>query len=222
MTCAPSGHDAPPRRSAVRRRVLWLAACAALFAGAAVALDFARFVDTMQRGPVGARADGIVVLTGGEQRIPQGMDLLAGGRAQRLLITGVNPATSPEALSVNAPGREYLLACCVDLDHNALNTVGNAIETARWVRDRHFRSIIVVTANYHMPRSLLELRRVLPDIELIAYPVAPQGLHLEGWWHDGATLRLLIAEYVKYTGASVGLRFEPATATQVRVASTRL
>jgi uncharacterized SAM-binding protein YcdF (DUF218 family) len=118
-------------------------------------------------------ADAIVALTGGEDRIFEAVRLLAWGKARRLLISGVNRTTSkPELISLNAlDGRDAVLfRCCVDLDKRALNTVDNAMQTAAWVKNHGFRSLIVVTSNYHMPRSLIELRQHMPDVEMIPYP----------------------------------------------------
>jgi uncharacterized SAM-binding protein YcdF (DUF218 family) len=203
-----------PRRRALRRLAGLALICLILLGGVLVA-DFARFVLALagEEPRISARADGIVALTGGAERISDAIDLLSEGRARRLLITGVNQTTSDGALSAATPRTSELLSCCIDLDRNALNTVGNAMEAARWVNENGFRSIIVVTSSYHMPRSLMELRRVLPETELIAYPVISHELKLDSWWKDPATLRLLMFEYAKYTGAALGLRFDRPTAT---------
>ena len=208
--------EAPPRRQRHRlRRLLDIVGIAAALGLFALSLDFAGFVSGLdERRPPEPRAtDGIVALTGGSERISEAFDLLAEGRAKRLLITGVNLATSGSALSASlgADAADGLMNCCVDLDRNARNTVGNAIEAARWVHARNFRSVIVVTSNYHMPRSLLELGRLLPQTELIAYPVVSQNLHLDRWWQDGGSLKLLVSEYFKYLGARLKLRLEPPT-----------
>jgi uncharacterized SAM-binding protein YcdF (DUF218 family) len=207
-------------RSKLARRIAGVVSLCILAAMAWVVVDFTRFASALEdreHAPV-ANADGIVVLTGGADRISDAVDLLAAGRGKRLLITGVNPSTSQNAISATAPRTSDLLACCIDVDRNALNTVGNALEAARWVREKHFRSIIVVTSSYHMPRSLMELRRVLPETDLIAYPVVPLGLRLSRWWQHPGTLRLLIYEYAKYTGAALRLRLEKPTAHKVRLA----
>src|SRR5262249_40912490 len=183
-----------------------------------VAVDFWRYVAMLEDREPGAveSADGIVALTGGADRISDALELLASGRARRLLITGVNQTTHPSALSASLPRTAQLLACCIDLDRNALNTVGNALEAARWVRLHNFRSIIVVTSSYHMPRTLMELRRVLPDTELISYPVIARDLDLDQWWRHPSTVKLLVFEYAKYRSAGLGLRLERPTATTVQ------
>jgi uncharacterized SAM-binding protein YcdF (DUF218 family) len=143
------------------------------------------------------RADGIVVLTGGDARIPEAVKLLSQGKGRRLLISGVNPSTTRTELAGLAPGSQHLFRCCVDVGREARDTIGNADETSQWVKERRFKSLIVVTASYHMPRSMMELRRTLPDVRLIAYPVQPRNVHVDSWWAHPGTLQLLVTEYLK-------------------------
>jgi uncharacterized SAM-binding protein YcdF (DUF218 family) len=150
------------------------------------------------------RADGIVVLTGGASRIEDAIELLASGRGQRLLITGVNRTTSQREIARLRPEHQRIFTCCVDLDRSAVNTVGNATETRRWAHERGFKSLIVVTSNYHMPRAMAELSHQLPDISLIAFPVVSEQSRPN--WSNGSNLKLLFLEYVKYTVAIVRMR----------------
>jgi uncharacterized SAM-binding protein YcdF (DUF218 family) len=170
---------------------------------AALAVDFFGFVGQMPVVEVAPpnTADGIVALTGGPFRINDGLDLLAAGRGKRLLITGVNPQTRPHEISSLVPDHERLFTCCVDIDYSALNTIGNAIETRRWVKARGFRSLIVVTANFHMPRALVELEHELPDVALVPYGVVSDKVRIEAWWENPETARLLFLEYLKYSVA---------------------
>jgi uncharacterized SAM-binding protein YcdF (DUF218 family) len=144
------------------------------------------------------RADAIVALTGGEARIPEAVRLLSQGKGRRLLISGVNPTTTRQELASLAPNSQHLFRCCIDVGREARDTVGNADETSQWARERRFRSLIVVTADYHMPRSLAELRRTLPDIELIPYPVQQRNVHVDTWWAHPGTLQLMLTEYLKF------------------------
>jgi uncharacterized SAM-binding protein YcdF (DUF218 family) len=153
-------------------------------------------------------ADGIVVLTGGTSRVTDGLELLAAGRGKRLLITGVNPGTTTSDIAHQAAGFDRLLACCVDLDYSAMNTLGNAVEARRWAIDRGFRSLIVVTSAYHMPRALAEIAHQLPKVSLIPFPVVSDKLRIEPWWSNGATTRLVLSEYFKYLFAHVRMRFD--------------
>ncbi len=154
-------------------------------------------------------ADAIVVLTGGSSRVVDGIELLAAGRGRRLLISGVHRATNRGEISRVTPEHEHILRCCVDLDRSAMNTLGNAIGTRRWVHDRGFRSIIVVTSSYHMPRAVAELSHQMPDVTLIPFPVLSDRMRTEPWWASPATARLLFSEYVKYVYAVVRMRLYP-------------
>src|SRR5947199_94086 len=150
-------------------------------------------------------ADGIVVLTGGASRILDGVELLAAGRGKRLLISGVHRGTTTGEIARTVPEYARLLACCVDLDHSAVNTLGNAVETRRWVKSRGFRSLIVVTSSYHMPRTMVELAWQMPDVELIPFPVISEKMRNESWW-SAASMRLLLFEYMKYLVAQLRTR----------------
>jgi uncharacterized SAM-binding protein YcdF (DUF218 family) len=165
-------------------------------------IGFFIFTGSIQRSqPEPRTADGIAVLTGGVARIDEAMKLLAQQKAKRLLITGVNRTTSTEALKQLASEGDQLFSCCVDIDKEARNTIDNATETSQWVALHHYNSIIVVTSNYHMPRALAELGRVMPDVTLIPYSVIDSNVHLDRWWTYPGTTRLLISEYLKYLPA---------------------
>lgn len=158
-------------------------------------------------------ADGIVVLTGGTSRVSDALSLLASGRGKRLLITGVNPGTTTADIAREVDDSKHLLACCVDLDYSALNTLGNAVQTRRWALNHGFRSLIVVTSAYHMPRALAELAHQLPDVALIPFPVVSDRLRIEPWWSNEATTKLVVSEYLKYLAAKVRMRFDVFTQT---------
>ncbi len=161
---------------------------------------FANGIEREQQMPV-QTADGIAVLTGGASRIDQAMKLLAEGKAKRVLITGVNRTTTVEELKqLASQGGEYF-NCCVDIDKQARNTIDNATETSEWVALHRYGSIIVVTSNYHMPRALAELARVMPAVTLIPYPVVDNNVHLDPWWSYPGTTKLLLSEYLKYLPA---------------------
>ncbi|WP_243370383.1 YdcF family protein [Microvirga solisilvae] len=169
-------------------------------------LGFVYSIDRIEHPPE-TRADGIVAMTGGAQRIGDAIDLLAKGYAKRLLISGVNERTSREQISRLNPGQRQLFDCCVDLDYRARNTIGNAIETRRWA-DRHgFDTIIVVTSNYHMPRMLTELDHALPNLQKIPYAVAAT-IDPHDWWHNPATAKVLATEYLKFLAVWLRTRFE--------------
>ena len=161
---------------------------------------FANGIDREQSEPQ-QTADGIAVLTGGVSRIDRAMALLAAGKAKRVLITGVNRTTTVEELKQLASRGDQYFTCCVDIDKEARNTIDNATETSQWVALNHYHSIIVVTSNYHMPRALAELARVMQGVTLIPYSVVDNNVHLERWWTYPGTTRLLLSEYQKYLPA---------------------
>ncbi len=153
-------------------------------------------------------ADGIVVLTGGSSRVSDALELLSNGYGKRLLISGVHRANGVNDIGRSLPDTQKLLTCCVDLDRSAVNTRSNATETRRWATERNFKSLIVVTSNYHVPRARVELSHAMPDIDLIWYPVIGEKWRDEPWWTSGAALRLLLSEYVKYVVAEIRVRLE--------------
>jgi uncharacterized SAM-binding protein YcdF (DUF218 family) len=204
-----ASHGASPVDRAVqsRGRRRWPAAALAvllLFLG-----GFALFVLRSPTAPAGfsGPADGIVVLTGGPQRINEALELLRNHQGKRLLITGVHPHTSERRLS-QLSGEGELFGCCVDIDRAAADTRGNAAEAARWAEQNHFDRLIVVTSDYHMARALLEFSRRMPNRTLTPWPVtglpdvdAPPALVWTRMW---------LAEYVKFLFAVVS----PASATR--------
>lgn len=180
-------------------------------AGASLALAgflvFVASIERLEREPA-SRTDAIVALTGGAERIGDAIDLLAQGYGRRLLITGVNERTSRDQIARLNPGQRRLFDCCVDLDYRARNTIGNAIETRRWMEDHRFRSLIVVTSNYHMPRTLVELDNVIPKARKVPYAVVSESIDPDGWWRSASTAKLLAFEYVKFLAGWLRTRVE--------------
>src|SRR6202035_6017971 len=163
-------------------------------------------------------AHGIVVLTGGASRISDAIELLAAGRGKRLLISGANRATTSGEISRLNPEYGHIVSCCVDFDRS-LNTLGNAIETKHWAQSRGFRSLIVVTSNYHMARAIAEIAHQLPDVALFPFPVIADKLHAEPWWAHGTTMKLMFSEYLKYVAAKMPIRLDPASAARTAEAA---
>ena len=187
----------PPRQTGRA----WRVACGVVLIGTvALGVGFLRFAESLTtRETVPVRhADGLVVLTGGADRVSDAVELLVGGRADRLLITGVNPTTSPESLARRLPKVRTLVECCVTLGYRALDTSGNAQETAQWAAANHIRSLIVVTSNYHMPRALAEIAEAVDDVELVPYPVVSETAKDCAWWRSLHRTRLIASEYLKY------------------------
>ena len=145
------------------------------------------------------QADGVVALTGASSmRIAAAVRLLELGKAKRLLISGVNRDVRPAELRDVSRGAGRAYDCCVDLGFAARDTQGNARETADWARNHGFKSLIVVTSDYHIPRSMLELGAAMPGVELHPYPVATDTLDARNWWRRGGEARRLVYEYSKY------------------------
>lgn len=182
-----------------RWRTLFLLALLAILA--ALLLGFVNFANSVHRLKAPdppPRVQAIVALTGGSlERLRTGVRLLEGGYGQRLLITGVNPAATDQdivsALGVDAARFD----CCVDLGRSASDTIGNAAETAAWANAHEFRDILLVTEDYHMARSLIELRLALPRARITAYPVPSRLAQPDVWRSDPHQAARLGAEYLK-------------------------
>ncbi|MGB5086063.1 YdcF family protein [Methylocystis sp. FS] len=189
--------------SAVRK-----AACAILAGGAVLAaallLGFVGFALSLPREEfsIPVQTEGVVVLTGGSDRVLDAATLLASGRARRMLITGVNPSTRSSLLAKILPVSRELFNCCVDLGYQALDTAGNAKETRDWAREHNItRTLIVVTSNYHMPRALVEISAALPKVELYPFPVVSEHIDVADWISNLRVARFVGKEYMKYVGS---------------------
>jgi uncharacterized SAM-binding protein YcdF (DUF218 family) len=177
-----------------------------------IGAGFLVFLSSMDRTEPNAvrRADGVVALTGGAERIGDALQRLGAGGGKRLLISGVAHDVTAEKLAAREPELRRWLHCCVDLGHAARNTVGNAKEIRHWALTHGYRSLLVVTSSYHMPRSLVELRRQLPDIELIPAPVVTAKLQAMDFWRHPELLKTIGVEYLKFIAASARAALTPA------------
>jgi len=174
--------------------VIWLAGL----------LAFADRIERMTPPVDPGRADGIVVLTGAsDARINEALRLLSAGRGERLLVSGVNRQVQRGELREVTAGSNRLFDCCVDLGFDAEDTVGNAQEIAAWAAAKRYDSLIVVTSDYHMPRSMLEIRGLMRGAELIPYPVATPSLNADTWWRSAGGQRRMVVEYSKYLAVLV-------------------
>lgn len=166
------------------------------------------FAASMPSEPVAASppTEAVVVLTGGSERLRTGLDLLEVGAADRLFVSGVHPGTTLDALLAEVrPTLPEDARARIELGHVAADTVGNAIETAVWVRERNVSSLRLVTAGYHMQRSLLEFRTALPDVIIVPHPVFPENVKQGDWWRYSGTTLLFATEYTKYLVAHLRL-----------------
>ncbi|MEL6437322.1 MAG: YdcF family protein [Pseudomonadota bacterium] len=181
-----------PRTRGVVAATLFV--CAALLIGFAV-FDIA--VRAYHIPDTSARADGIVVFTGGRARLDPAVGLLRNKRGQKLMISGVHEQTSAETLRHLLHVDPSLFNCCVTIDRLALDTIGNANSAVDFARQNGFESLIVVTNDYHMPRSLLEIRRVADDLTIIPFPVSNSARKAQSWSLVIDRYRVLAGEYTK-------------------------
>ena len=162
--------------------------------------------------------DAIVVLTGGVGRIGAGLSLLERGAGRKLFVSGVYRGVDVQALLRAARRSPADVECCITLGYAADSTRGNAEETAAWIRREGYTSLRLVTASYHMPRSLYEFRRLLPpEVAIVPHPVFPASFFLNDWWRWHGSARLAVSEYHKYLFA----RFVDAIAGAPAAGSAR-
>jgi uncharacterized SAM-binding protein YcdF (DUF218 family) len=153
------------------------------------ALGFALFALTLPRPAGDQQTDAIVVLTGGPGRLDRGLDLLALHRAQRLFVSGADRTVRKKELAIRTKQPIALFDCCVDLGQESVDTRSNATETAKWLRQHHYRSVRLITTDWHMPRAHSDLARVISGDHILIVPDAVRS-------QPGFTT--LFTEYHKY------------------------
>ena len=151
------------------------------------------------------RTDAIVVLTGGSGRLEVGLQLLSEGYSELLFISGVARGVDVQELLKLVRRKPTEFACCIAIGYQADNTIGNAFETSIWMSKNKLRSLRLVTASYHMPRSLFEFRRIMPKIRIVPHPVFPPQFKRKSWWRWPGTAELLASEFNKYLIAQFSL-----------------
>ncbi|MCH8237833.1 MAG: YdcF family protein [Proteobacteria bacterium] len=181
------------------RRFLFKLGLAAGFVVIPWIIGLFRFADAVPAGVVDAttRTDAIVVLTGGSRRLGEGLELLSRGLAEKLFVSGVYQGVEVRELLKVMKRRPGDLENLIGIG-NATNTTGNAIETTVWMKKNEYLSLRLVTAAYHMPRSLLEFGHAMPGVTLIPHPVFPENVKRDRWWAWPGTASLMIGEYDKY------------------------
>ncbi len=147
--------------------------------------------------------DAIVVLTGGQNRVEEGLKLFANGRASHLFISGVFKDVTRREILALWTGDHALPPCCITLGYEATTTAQNAQETRAWIQKHDYSSIRIVTGDYHMTRSKMELGHALPGIYIFAHPVRQNDLRRISprYW------KLLFSEYHKSLYRRVRLLF---------------
>lgn len=171
-----------------------------LFAAAVWTAGLIWFASLVNRAPqdVSTRTEALIVLTGGTERVATAVDLLKQNKAERLLISGVNRKVDWVLLAQTIDGLPDELSDNIVLGHVACNTRQNALESKDWMDRNRFKTMRLVTASYHMPRSLSEFKNVMPDVKIIPYPVFPQTVKHREWWKWPGTFILITSEYMKF------------------------
>jgi uncharacterized SAM-binding protein YcdF (DUF218 family) len=172
--------------------------------------NFQKFVLTLPNDDtkLSAPIDGLVVATGGQLRIQKGVELLAGGKADRMLISGVGKGITKELLKENlaiSNRQARFFDCCVEIEFTATDTNGNAQATFEWMQKHALDDILLVSANYHLPRAELIFKQYLPENSVYFQAVNPPDLKLSAWYSNWQTTRLLLKEYLKYIYVKSGL-----------------
>lgn len=158
------------------------------------------------RTHVPVEGDAVVVLTGGDSRIKDGLSLFNAGVGRRLLISGVHHSVTRQDLQrLSDSPQSLLFACCVDIGYRARDTIGNAEEARDWQQIWGFRRLVVVTSTDHMPRSMLEFRRSLPGVELVPFAVARHDRSADDWWPGSGSMKRMVLEYAKCWPAAARL-----------------
>lgn len=167
---------------------------------------FAGSISSMAEPEIIKPTDAIIVLTGGTNRVSRGLDLLSEGKASDLLISGVHKDVKLKEILAIWGYKTQLPECCITLGREAGNTIGNALEAQKWVEENHAATVRLITANYHMPRALLEFRHTLPGIQIIPHPIIPENFtpREQEFW------KLAFLEYHKYLISFIRVHFFPS------------
>lgn len=195
------GHRRPGRRW-LRRLVILAVIAALVWLGGLI--WYAGRIPLPGPPPAGD-TEAIVVLTGGSSRLGEGLRLLGEGRALKLFVSGVYRGVDVRMLLQMAARKPDNVECCITLGYAAADTAGNARETAAWMAEQGYRSLRLVTASYHMPRSLLEFHRAMPEFDIVAHAVYPERFRHADWWRWPGSTALVISEFNKYLAALVSI-----------------
>ena len=152
------------------------------------------------------RASNIVILTGGSNRIRDGLKIIKNLENSaiintKLLISGTGKGFTLSNVKKLLPKSESLdifLKCCIELDNKSQNTHSNAIETFKWAKKKNIKTFILITSNYHMPRAALEFKSRMPNFEIITHPITPKKHDISNWMHSFETFSLIFIEYSKF------------------------
>jgi uncharacterized SAM-binding protein YcdF (DUF218 family) len=181
--------------------VLFLVLAGPWFLGLIIFANQVEDFDAAQTDISADPTEAIIVLTGGSERVATGVDLLKNGKGKKLFISGVHQGLTLDQILVGITIDDPLKECCISIGHAAESTQGNAEEVRNWMALQDYHSMRLVTANYHMPRSLMLFRRMLPDSTITPHPITPEAFKVQNWWWHSGTTDLLVTEYDKYLWA---------------------
>ena len=161
------------------------------------ALGFILFAVTLGKpAPADAQpTEAAVVLTGGSNRIEHAIAVLKDHQAGRLLVSGADPSVTKADIARRVGGSRALLRCCVDLGSESVDTRSNAEEAGRWLAAHQFKSVWLITSDWHMRRAHYEFRKVLGGkyrIEADAVRSEPSFLTLFGEYNKYVLRRLAV------------------------------
>jgi uncharacterized SAM-binding protein YcdF (DUF218 family) len=178
----------------------WLLYISLLIGIVYLAVDFHRYISAITKTSVALPhpADVAVVLTGGKGRVDMGVTLLLMGKAKHLYISGVDDSVKRVELLETFQSLKQFDSCCLTLGYEAKSTAGNASEISRWLTRKGYTHVLVVTANYHMPRSMLLLGQELPNVHFYPWPIVADDLDTDAWWQAPYSRNVLLTEYGKY------------------------
>ena len=158
---------------------------------------FITLVPTHQADNGRVVTDAAIVLTGGNKRIEEGFNILKEKKSKKLFVTGVSKKAKDRDIIVLYGNLDYINNKKIEFGRSAMNTNGNAIEAKNWITDNNIKTITLVTANYHMPRSTLEFKKVLSGVKIIEHPVFPPTFKIKRLWSNPGSMMLLFKEYNK-------------------------
>ena len=174
--------------------------------------SFKERILTLQKDPINLSSN-VVILTGGTNRIKEGFEVIY--KLDKKSITNLNVLVSGTGkgfskLSLQEklnPGFDLrLIECCVELDSVSQNTYSNAIETSKWVSKNNIEEILLITSNYHIPRSILEFQNKMPNLKILYYPIIPKKHQINKWLKSFETFSLVSIEYCKYIIANIRIK----------------
>ena len=156
----------------------------------------------------------IVILTGGTNRIKDGLKIIEGFRKEnknnyKILVSGTGTGFTKNSLKkkLGPNFNPKLIQCCIDLDSVSKNTFTNASGTFKWAKKNDIKEFILITSNYHMPRAILEFENIMPNLKIYTYTITPDRHEIENWLSSYQTFGLVFTEYCKYIVANLRIKF---------------